>query len=157
VEDIKLINFVDLSLEKKKEILFWRNHIDIRRYMRNRALISLREHLEYIDSLKDSKDKIYFLVKKGDEYIGVIDFVDIKDASAEIGLYAKPSLRGVGDILMRAIIKYGFSSLNLKKLRLEVLEDNIRAIKLYKRFGFKKIDIKNGYIYMELEGETLKL
>ena len=74
MKDIKLINFIDLSLEEKIMVLGWRNHPEIRKWMYNQDEIKLEEHLNFIDSLKLRKDKLYFLVKKEDEFIGVIDF-----------------------------------------------------------------------------------
>ncbi len=47
---------------------------------------------------------------------------------------------------MEAIIDYGFNSLNVKKLKLEVLNDNIKAIKLYKRFNFKVTNQNSKYV-----------
>ncbi len=61
---LELINFVDMSLDEKKMVLEWRNHPNIRKYMYNRYTISLEEHLNYIESLKNAKDKRYFLVRE---------------------------------------------------------------------------------------------
>jgi UDP-4-amino-4,6-dideoxy-N-acetyl-beta-L-altrosamine N-acetyltransferase len=154
MQNIELINFTKLSLKDKKMILEWRNHKEIRKYMYNQDIIPLKEHLEYITSLKNSKDKIYFLVKKNGDYIGVIDFTKINIDSCHFGLYSKPDLKGVGDTLIKTILDYAFNNLKIKTLKLEVLESNIRAIKLYKRFKFKEINTKNGYIYMELKDEN---
>ena len=74
MENIQLLNFIDLKLEEKEMILKWRNHPDIRKWMYNQDEIKFEEHLSFIDSLKSRKDKLYFLVKKEDEFIGVIDF-----------------------------------------------------------------------------------
>ena len=75
--NIELINFTNLSLEEKKMILEWRNHKDIRKWMYNRDIIGLSEHLSYIDSLASKKDRLYFIVKYRNEVIGVIDFTNI--------------------------------------------------------------------------------
>ena len=77
MENIQLLNFIDLELEEKEMILKWRNHPDIRKWMYNQDEIKLEEHLNFIDSLKLRKDKLYFLVKKEDEFIGVIDFTQL--------------------------------------------------------------------------------
>ncbi len=155
----KLINFIDLSLDEKKMILNWRNHKDIRKFMYNREIISLDSHLNYINSLKSSKDKRYLLVKQLDEYIGTIDFteIDLDKQEGYLGLYAKPNLKGVGDILMKSIIDYAFNILEFNTLKLEVLKSNIRAINLYRRFNFREFDrrVVNGkeMICMELKDE----
>jgi aminopeptidase-like protein len=87
--------------------------------------------------------------------IGVIDFTNIRNEKAEIGLYKNPSKQKVGFKLMSEIINYGFNELKLKKLILYVYENNKRAINLYKKFNFKEVDKKNDLIKMELINETL--
>ncbi len=156
---IELINFIDMSLDEKKMVLEWRNHTDIRKYMYNREIISWENHLKYIEYLDGLRSKRYFLVKKDSEYIGTIDFtgIDLDKKETYLGLYAKPNLKGVGDILMSSIIDYAFNSLKIDILKLEVLESNKRAINLYKRFDFKEFDRKivNGkeMICMEIRSE----
>ena len=159
---IELTNFIDMSLKEKKMVLEWRNHEKIRKWMYNQDIISLESHLNYIEHLKNSKSKRYFLIKKDNNYIGTIDFTDIDLEKREcyLGLYAKPHIKGVGDILMETIIEYAFGALEINLLRLEVLESNRRAIDLYKRFDFKEFnrEVVNGnrMIYMELRDETIK-
>ena len=147
----KLINFTELSLDDKKMILKWRNHPHIREWMYTNTPISLEEHLKYIESLPLRKDRLYFLVKELNRAIGVIDFtsIDYKQSRADIGIYSRPDERGVGTKLMSAIVEYGF-----KTLVAEVLENNYRAIKLYKKFGFIEKDKRDNMIIMELECEN---
>ena len=147
----KLINFTELSLDDKKMILKWRNHPHIREWMYTNTPISLEEHLKYIESLPLRKDRLYFLVKELNRAIGVIDFtsIDYKQSRADIGIYSRPDERGIGAKLMSAIVAYGF-----KTLVAEVLENNYRAIKLYKKFGFIEKDKRDNMIIMELECEN---
>lgn len=156
---IELINFIDISSEEKKMVLAWRNHEAIRKWMSNKNEITLKEHLKYIDSLSTKNDRIYFLVKELDNYLGVIDFTSIvENEFAEFGVYAKPNLIGVGSTLMNKIIDYAFNILKLKKLIANVYVNNEKAIKLYKKFNFiemKKDRDNNGeFIRMELKNEN---
>jgi len=156
---IELINFIDISSEEKKMVLSWRNHQDIRKWMSNKKEITLEEHLNYVNSLSNKKDRIYFLVKELNEYLGVIDFTNIvENKYAEFGIYAKPASVGVGSKLMTAIINYAFNILKLKKLTANVYVNNEKAIKLYKKFNFKEIKLdtdSNGeFILMELKNEN---
>ncbi len=159
----ELINFSDLSPDEKKMVLQWRNHPDIRKWMFTRDEITLKEHLQYIDSLKKREDRLYFLVKKDDKAVGVIDFtnIDIKNKTAEFGIYAKPGLRGVGNILMELIIGYAFKNLGVSTLVSEVFKENGAAIKLYSRYNFNQTGIKktdNGYVvHMELKNEDRQI
>lgn len=152
--DIQLINFINLSLNEKKMVLKWRNHNTIKQWMYTQKEISLENHLNYINTLTTRTDKVYFLVKMNEEFIGVIAFTNIAKDSAEIGLYAKPNLQGIGKTLMQSITEYGFNELKLSTLYSEVFEHNVSAIKLYKKFGFKEINKKENIIIMELKNEN---
>ena len=155
----ELINFTKLTLDEKKMILEWRNAPSVKKWMYNRDEISLENHLKYIDSLNSRDDRVYFLVKNGNNFIGVVDLTEIKkERSAELGIYVNPELKGYGSLLMNKIIEYVFNELHIKVLNANVYEDNIKAIKLYKKFNFKIISTtkdKNGTLQnMELKNEN---
>ncbi len=142
----KLINFTDLNKKERLKVLKLRNHKNVRKWMYNPKKIRLKEHINFIKSLKKNPKKRYFLVKKGAFYIGVIDFTKIDKNKKEcyFGIYAnlsnkKPSL---GSILQKIAIKYALKHLKLKTLKLEVLSNNKRAINLYKKFKFKETERK---------------
>jgi UDP-4-amino-4,6-dideoxy-N-acetyl-beta-L-altrosamine N-acetyltransferase len=155
---MKLINFIDLTLEQKKMILEWRNHPDVRKWMYTDNKISLINHLKFIESLKNTKDKLYFLLQNETESVGVFDFIDITKDSCEFGLYANPNLRAMGKIIMNEIIKYAFEVLKVSKLKAGILKDNKKAVSLYRSYCFQELD-KNiinekAVIYMELKNEN---
>jgi UDP-4-amino-4,6-dideoxy-N-acetyl-beta-L-altrosamine N-acetyltransferase len=96
--------------------------------------ISEEHHLKFVEHLKENRSKAYFLV----EDLGVIDFIRIDGEFAEIGLYSNPEKFGVGEKLMEAILSFPY-----KHLYLEVFEENYKAIELYKKFEFEKIETKS--------------
>ena len=146
-----LKNFIQLDYDEKLMILEWRNHSETSKFMLNKK-IELKEHLNFINSLKENKTKLYFLV----DDIGVIDFTNITDKKADIGLYKNPNKQKVGSVLMKHIIAYGFNVLGLEKLILYVYENNQKAINLYKKFNFKIADKKDNLLKMELLNENRK-
>ena len=160
MENIQLLNFIDLKLEEKEMILKWRNHPEIRMWMYNQDEIKLEEHLNFIESLKSRKDKLYFLVKKEEEFIGVIDFLDLDKKEIFYGIYSNPNskIMGVGRILNEISIDFAFNSLKAHKLKLEVFEDNIQVRNLYKKYKFRETSQKyvnnKKVICMELENEN---
>lgn len=160
MENIQLLNFIDLKLEEKEMILKWRNHPEIRKWMYNQDEIKLEEHLTFIESLKSRKDKLYFLVKKEDEFIGVIDFLDLDKKEIFYGIYSNPNskITGVGRILNEISIDFAFNSLKAHKLKLEVFEDNIQVRNLHKKYKFRETSQKyvnnKKVICMELENEN---
>jgi len=158
LKDIELINFIDLSLKEKKMILSWRNNDDIKAWMYTQENIDLEEHLSFIESLKTKEDKLYFLVRKNSENLGVIDFTNICKESVHMGLYINPELRGLGKLFMKTIISYSFDILKVRKIIAEVYSKNQRAYELYKKMGFEDFNTKEvnekEVKYLELKDEN---
>ena len=160
MENIELLNFIDLNIEEKEMILKWRNNPKIRMWMYNQDEIKLEEHLNFIESLKSRKDKLYFLVKKEEEFIGVIDFLDLDKKEIFYGIYSNPNskIMGVGRILNEISIDFAFNSLKAHKLKLEVFADNIQVRNLHKKYKFRETSQKyvnnKKVICMELENEN---
>ena len=146
----KLKKFQDLSIEEKKEVLNWRNHPEIRKWMLNKKEISLQKHLEFIDSL--DKNRIYLKV----DDLGVINFKVFKNY-IELGIHKNPNKQKVGSKLLKIAIDYAFEELKAKKIILYVFENNIKAINLYRKFGFQEIDKQKNIIKMELKNENRKI
>lgn len=159
--EVELLNFTMLSLDEKKMVLSWRNDRSVRKWMYTQDLIELDSHLNFIETLKESKDKVYFLVKTNNEYMGVIDFTQITNNSAHIGLYANPQFKGIGQLLMDKIIEYGFNTMGKKVLVAEALEINQKAYELYKKNYFIERNRKTinnlNVICMELKNENRKV
>ncbi|MCL4431614.1 MAG: UDP-4-amino-4,6-dideoxy-N-acetyl-beta-L-altrosamine N-acetyltransferase [Epsilonproteobacteria bacterium] len=132
---IQLLNFTTLNLSQKELILSWRNHPSVRKWMINNNEISLEDHLNFIDQLRLSTEKCYFLLQKESDYLGVINLTNITKESAELGIYAHPDMRGVGHVLMNALIDQA-STLGLSKLIANVFVNNVRALRLYQKFDF---------------------
>lgn len=136
---IELKNFTCLTHDEQLMVLSWRNHESIREHMYTTDPIGAESHLSFVDSLSVSKDKFYAVVYKNGAPIGVIDLVDITDTSAFLGLYSNPfsDRKGIGRIILRALIRYAFETLHLSTLHLECFEENEKAKYLYGKFDFK--------------------
>jgi UDP-4-amino-4,6-dideoxy-N-acetyl-beta-L-altrosamine N-acetyltransferase len=141
---ITLKNFIDLTHDEAIDVLSWRNHESISTWMYSTQAISLDAHLAFIKSLKTSTDKLYFVVIKNGNPIGVIDLVDITSTTASLGLYANPfsDRKGIGTIILRALMRYAYDTLELEILRLEYFCDNEKAKTLYEKFDFAPIGKK---------------
>lgn len=148
MEELKLINFVDLSYDDLQMVLSWRNHPNIRQWMHNSNKIEINEHLKFVKSLKNHTSKHYFLVKENDEYIGVVYL-----HNDYLGIYANPDKKRVGDLLLRVIIDFSFNTKKLFILKAEVYKTNQKAIELYKRHQFEIKEEKEDLFVMELKNE----
>ena len=86
--------------------------------MYNPEPITKDEHLCFIESLLNNKEKKYFIVKFDNQKIGVVDFTKIvPKKSLYMGIYVNPEtkVKGCGSILLSEIIKYSFENLSVKK------------------------------------------
>lgn len=146
---IHLKDFIHLNEEEILLIWQWRNDEKISQFMKTKAF-TLEEHKNFILKLKNDETKKYFLVFKDNEFIGVIDFINITQDSCEFGLYAKPNLKGVGQILMQEIKKYAFDTLKVKELKACVFKQNEKALKLYKNNDFIITKENNEFFYLNL-------
>ena len=122
-----------------------RNHSGVRVWMTNKEIITIKEHYKFLENLEDDKTKQYFLVKKKDIIVGSISFVNLDyGESTDFGIFVNPYIdfQGAGRLLESSAANYAFKVLNVKKIFLEVFEDNVRALDFYKRVGFKILDTK---------------
>ncbi|AHW92336.1 TPA: UDP-4-amino-4,6-dideoxy-N-acetyl-beta-L-altrosamine N-acetyltransferase [Campylobacter jejuni] len=148
-------DFITLNLDKLKLVWQWRNDESVGQFMLNKS-IKFEEHLNFIEQLKTSKDKKYFLLFKENQVFGVIYFNNITTKSCEFGLYAKPNLKGVGQILMNEIIKYAFENLKVNTLKAYVFKDNHKALKLYQQNHFTIYDEDKDFYHICLKQSDCK-
>ncbi|CUU71275.1 acetyltransferase [Campylobacter hyointestinalis] len=113
---------------------------------------SFDEYRNFIYSLKFAKDKVYYMVYKDDEFIGVISFTNVIGDMAEFGVYKCPSVPNVGDVLMKELIKEA-ENLNIKKIVARAFKENKKALYLYHKFGFITMieDDKIAYLKLNLK------
>ncbi len=88
-----------------------------------------------------NKKYLYLINKKEIGYIEVKELYEILDI---INLFIEENYRnkGYASELLEYVIR---NHRNVNKIMLEVKEDNIPAINLYKKFGFKKISERKRY------------
>lgn len=139
LKDIDIEEMSLNDLEKIKDILisdfddFWNFNI-------------LKKELE-------SPNSKYIIVKTNDDEI--IGFAGIKilvDNADIMNIVVKKSWRnqGVGNLLLNNLISI-CKDLNLLSLSLEVNEDNLPAIHLYEKVGFKQVGLRKNY-YQDKNG-----
>lgn len=141
--DAEIINFLNLSSEEREMVLNWRNHEDIRKWMYSDNLISLNEHINFIDQLAEDTSNFYWVVKNKDGiFFGTIylNKIDFKNRHAYIGIYSNPynEIKNKGHLLIQCIKKLAFEIAGLHTLKLEVIDNNKKAINFYKKSGFSE-------------------
>jgi len=92
-------------------------------------------------SINDNQNKHFAVVDENDEYLGTISLKNIdyenKNAEYAISLRKKAIGKGFATSATKALLKIAFEELHLHKVYLNVLSENIRAIKFYEKFGFE--------------------
>ena len=102
---------------------------------------------EYVTNSVSEMFKDYYNIVLDDKIIGSILLKDIQEGKLIDEIYIEKEFRnnGIGtDIIMKVVKKS-----NNKNIYLWVYKENIKAVSLYKRLGFKIIDQTESRYYME--------
>lgn len=111
--------------------------------------ISVDGEAEYISSLLEDKKSCLFFAWRNGEIIGDVSLNGLPRRMkhrAELGITVLKSEwnKGLGSQLLEKAIK--FAKLNgIEIINLEVRSDNLRAIHVYEKFGFRKIGTSPAY------------
>ena len=151
----QLINFINLTNDEKEMLRNWRNHESVRVWMYQEHIISPEEHNAYLKQLKENNNTFCWILRNmNSENIGVISInrVDFVNKNAYLGIYLNPDHKAprAGRLLNDSLKQVAFKIINLHTLKLEVLSNNTRALKFYKKLGFleegrlKEFVYKNG-------------
>ncbi|MCU9811577.1 GNAT family N-acetyltransferase [Paraclostridium sp. AKS81] len=100
-----------------------------------------QDYIERINSMDNSKNVLIIIE---DEIIGIASITSVQkermkhNGTLGISIRKKYWGIGLGSEIMAYLIDWAKSNKITKKINLLVREDNIRGVKLYKKFGFEK-------------------
>lgn len=98
--------------------------------------------INFIENSYSSTDQHFAVTNKQDEYLGTISLknISLKDRNAEYAIVMRKGAQGGGNAeqATKELIEYAFNVLGLRKIYLNVLEDNTHAISFYEKLGFVK-------------------
>lgn len=144
---------MSLSPENKMRILEIRNEDDVRKWMYNDHIISVDEHLNWINHLQEKQEPAFAIFAEKD-IIGSIRFENCnysnKTTSWAYYLTQTANFMGLAPTLEFAFIDFCFEKFVFEKLNCEVIEGNDAVVKLHSKFlfkdeGFRRSNIvKNG-------------
>ena len=111
--------------------------------------ISYEEQLRWYDNYRDNlNDYMYSVISKKDE--SLIGFAAIYNVSNNVGEFGRLIVdktryasSGLGKYILNHLIDIAREKLGLQQLKLEVFEDNVPAIKVYKFCGFQEYSESN--------------
>lgn len=101
---------------------------------------------EVLKSELNNENSFYIVAKYNDEIIGFAGIWKSIDDIHITNIVVKKDFRknGIGTLLLQKLISLT-NQFHYKELTLEVNSSNIPAIKLYSKFGFKKLGIRKKY------------
>ena len=101
--------------------------------------INIQKQLRLIISLKDKP-------------IGILDLFNLKDSTADVGIFIEKHYRmkGYAKESLTIFKDYCRLRLNITTLFCKVESDNIKSIKLFKSLGFKEKSLLRNYKYFKI-------
>jgi len=158
--DTILINFINLNDAEKEMVRNWRNKDNIRKWMISDHIINKDEHSSFLQGLKSSSKHFYWVVKRNEDYIGVVSLmnVDFDHLRSSFGAYANPekNIIGAGQLLFKQIIDVAFNKLNIHSIRGETMEEN-PILYLHKQFGFNVEGVWKDYLFKDGKWKNMVL
>lgn len=147
-----------LDEQDEDDIIKWRNNKNAINNFFGFKGLTITEHRLWYDKYSKDDTRIEFIIgkKEDSKKIGTIGLssIDYKNQKAEYGILigeAQEYGKGFAREASIAVIGYAFSELNLRKIKLSSFLDNLSALNLYNRLGFKEEGIlrqeifKNGF------------
>lgn len=139
---INLVLLTTLDTESQMKVREIRNEESVRKWMYTDHIISVNEHLGWINRLKQDHKQIVFVVLNDQNHpLGIVSVnaFDRLHKRADWAYYLTGTARGgLGSALENAFIDFVFNILGIEKLNCEVIEGNSAVIKLHKKFLFKE-------------------
>ncbi|MFX1495312.1 MAG: GNAT family N-acetyltransferase [Promethearchaeota archaeon] len=101
---------------------------------------------------RDKQVRCSIFLDSDEKLIGLVSLLDIdhisKSAEFHIMIGDKKNYdKGYGTEATKLMLNHAFNNLNLNRIYLKVLEDNLRAIKIYDKCGFKKEGVLRSAVY----------
>ena len=94
----------------------------------------------------ESKNSKYIIAKMGNEIVGFAGVKVVLEQADIMNIVTKKNCRnkGIGSLLLKSLIDI-CKDLNVSSIMLEVDENNLSAIHLYKNFGFEILNTRKNY------------
>jgi ribosomal-protein-alanine N-acetyltransferase len=148
--------FRPLEREDAPRLAAFVNHPDVRRNLLVHRPMNTAQEVAFVDTLTASQRDVMFAIvlRDGDRMIGTsgLHDMDFRSRRATFGmLIGEPSEwhKGYGSEATRMVLDYGFGTLNLNRVQLEVLENNVAGIRAYEKAGFRREGVLRQHHYVD--------
>lgn len=135
IGDYTFTNYINLSDDLIRQVLEWRNHEEVRRWMYNTDIIPYESHISFVQSLHAREDAYYWLVSYRDEPAGAMYLTNVchETNTAELGMYYRPDQVNhspFGIKYVYILYDFVFNRLHFEKIRGDIREDNKNSLAL---------------------------
>ncbi len=101
------------------------------------------QEAEYIKNVAVDPHAVHYVAWQGDEIVGDANLSSMPrrmSHRAELGIAVRKTAwgQGIGTALLQKVVDYAKAN-GVEIINLEVRSDNVRAIRLYEKFGFVKV------------------
>lgn len=131
--------------------------------------ISLENEVAYLEKLKTAKNEVMYVAIHNNRVISCLSYAGgHRQRTQHVGEFGVSVIKdywhqGIGKEMILQLFKWAEESEYCEKINLRVREDNLHAIALYEKLGFKKeglilkdMKIKGEYINCLFMGKSIK-
>lgn len=137
-----------LAPEHLDDTLRWINDARVRDGLLVDRVISAKAHRDWYSALAGDKSQVVYAALANGIHCGNFGYrhLSTRHSSGDLWMYLGPEHqgRGLGAAMLDAGLTRGFNELGLRKIALQVRTDNVRAITLYARAGFRVEGVLRG-------------
>ncbi|HHX02219.1 MAG TPA: GNAT family N-acetyltransferase [Firmicutes bacterium] len=125
-----------------QRIISWSQNAEIKHFSDSSYPTNIEECEAWVASARSNRYQIRFGIALGNRIIGDIELDQITWRSGDAELRIRIGERdlwdrGYGTDAVITLLDYAFKIMNLQRIYLKVYADNLRAIKCYRKAGFK--------------------
>ena len=125
-------------------VWIWRNDNQTIEMSLSRKNVTWQEHFEWCNSIIESKSNHMYIAEEFGVPVGVVRFDKNKDKECvfdlTINIDPQKRHRGYGSRILRDSINFFINEVNkCKYIRVQIRVSNLPSIKLFEKYGFKKI------------------
>lgn len=121
------------------QVLAWRNHPDVRRFMYTQQEIGMEQHQQWFERTIQDPRRHLLVFEADGKAAGFVNLGELAGGIVDWGFYASPDApRGTGRRLGRAALRHAFADLGLHKVCGQVLSYNERSLRFHEALGFRR-------------------
>lgn len=140
---VKLI-IIPFNQNHINPVWIWRNDIQTIEMSLSKKNVAWQEHFEWCNSIITSKSNHMYVAEEFGVPVGVVRFDENKDNKCvfdlTINIDPKKRNKGYGSKILRDSINFFINEINkCKYIKVQIRVSNFPSIKLFEKYGFKKI------------------